>query len=151
MIKSTLIVPSSGLLAIITLKPSSPRKKLFSPTPIIPAFQVSPNQCHMYTDSLHMILPAIITLESALPKSDYQIIPLTSDLGLVSAFLMCVILHGKTSEVTLLCSLFQEAMHHRRRHACVAVGVGMIIVNRLVDLETQLRVMITSMVVSCMR
>jgi hypothetical protein len=57
------------------------------------------------------------SLESALPKSDYQIIPLTSDLGLVSAFLMCVILHGKASEVTLLCSLFQEAMHHRRRHA----------------------------------
>jgi hypothetical protein len=87
-------------------------------------------------------------LESALPKPDYEIIPLTSVLSLVFVFLMCVILHGKASEVTFLRSLFQEATHHRRRYACVAVGVGRIIVNRLVDLEIQLRVVATAMVVS---
>src|ERR1700733_5894580 len=85
------------------------------------------------------------SLESALPKSDCQIIPLTLDLGLVFAFPMCTILHGKASEVTLLCSFFQEAMHHRRHHACIVVGVGVIVVNRLVDLETQLRVVTTAM------
>src|SRR5271154_381901 len=88
------------------------------------------------------------SLQSALPKPDYEIIPLTSDISLVFAFLMCVILHGKASEVTVLRSLFQEATHHRRRHACVAVGVGRIIVNRLVDLAIQLRVVATAMVVS---
>jgi hypothetical protein len=99
---------------------------------------------------LHKLLPHDIacyySLESALPKPDYEIISLTSDL--IFAFLMCVILHGEASEVTLLRSLFQEATHHRRRHACVAVGVGRIIVNRLVGLETQLRVVTTAMVVS---
>src|SRR5438874_7128407 len=88
------------------------------------------------------------SLESALPKPDYEIIPLTSDLSLVFPFLMCVILHSKTSEVTVLRSLFQEATHHRRRHACVAVGVGRIIVNRVVNLEAPLRVVTTAMVVS---
>ena len=87
-------------------------------------------------------------LESALPKPDYETIPLTSVLSLVFAFLMCVILHSKTSEVTVLRSLFQKATHHRRRHACVAVGVGRIIVNMLVNLEAQLRVVTTAMVVS---
>ena len=61
---------------------------------------------------------------------------------------MSVITHDKASEVTLLCSLFQEATHHRRRHACFAVGVGRITVNRLVDLETRLRVDTAAMVVS---
>jgi len=88
------------------------------------------------------------SLESALPKPDYEIIPLTSVLCLVFDFLMCVILHLKASEVTVLRSLFQEATHHRRRHACIAVGVGRMIVNRLVDSETQLRVVTTAMVVS---
>jgi hypothetical protein len=88
------------------------------------------------------------SLESALPKPDYEIIPLTSDLILVLTFLMCVILHGKAGEVTVLRSLFQEATHHRRCYACVAVGVGRIIVNRLVDLETQFRVVTTAKAVS---
>ena len=88
------------------------------------------------------------SLKSALPKSGYQIIPLTSNLGLVFAFLMCIILHGKAGEVTLLCSLFQEATHHRRRHASFVVGVGRIIVNRLADLETRSGVATTAMVVS---
>jgi hypothetical protein len=90
-IKSTLIVLSGGLLAAMTPKSSSPKK-----------------------------------------KPDYEIIPSTSDVC------MCVILHGKASEVTLLLSLLQEAHQrrhafHRRRYACVVVSVGRIIVNMHVD------------------
>jgi hypothetical protein len=88
------------------------------------------------------------TVKSVPPKLDYEIISLASDLDLVFAFLMCIILRGKASKVTLFRSLFQEVMHHRRDHACVAVGGGMIIVNRVAGLEARLRGALTATVVS---
>ena len=146
-IKSILIVLSSNLLAVTTPKPSSPRKiapPYFNHS-CLSSFSESMSYAHRLL--IHDIARHY-SLKSALPKSDCQIIPLTSNLGLVFAFLMCIILHGKASEITLLCSLFQEGTHHRRRYACFVVGVGRIIVNRLVDLETRSRVATTAMVVS---
>src|ERR1700733_4107241 len=134
-IKSTLIVLSSNLLAATTPKPSSPRKiaSPYSNHSCLSSFSESTSYAHRL---LTHDIARYYSLKSALPKPDCQIIPSTLNLGLVFAFRMCIILHGKASEVTLLCSLFQEGTHHRRRYACFVVGVGRIIVNRLVDLET---------------
>jgi hypothetical protein len=84
-----------------------------------------------------------VALSLLFATPNVESLPLISKLCPVSVFLSYIILHGKTSEVTLLRSLFYEVKHHRRPSGLIVVVIGRVLVIRLVCPEVRSRVAMT--------
>jgi hypothetical protein len=112
-------------------------------------FPATADEYPAYRDLAHLTSPVPLWVLVFSPRTSYvESTHLFSNLCFVPVFHVCVILHAKPSEVTLLRCLVQELEHHRSRHAWIEVVGGKALVSRLVGFLPRSRVVTTAAPVS---